>query len=110
MDRRSACQCRGHGFDPWSEKIPHAMGQLTPCATTTEPRRLVSGFATREATAMRSQLTTTKGSLHSPQLEKAWVQRRKTQYNSPQKSGGVERLSVIGGGRKGKRERGYFLA
>ncbi|KAJ8786649.1 hypothetical protein J1605_006138 [Eschrichtius robustus] len=20
----SACQCRGHGFDPWSGKIPHA--------------------------------------------------------------------------------------
>ena len=70
----------------------------------------MSGFATREATAMRSQLTTMKGSLHSPQLEKARVQRRKTQYNSPQKSGEVERLSVRGGGRKGKRERGYFLA
>ena len=33
----SACQCRGHGFDPWSRKIPHAMEQLSPCATTTEP-------------------------------------------------------------------------
>ena len=26
---RSACQCRGHGFDPWSRKIPHAMEQLS---------------------------------------------------------------------------------
>ena len=25
-------------FDPWSGKIPHAMGQLSPCATTTELR------------------------------------------------------------------------
>ena len=33
----SASQCRGHGFDPWSEKIPHAAEQLSPCATTTEP-------------------------------------------------------------------------
>ena len=23
-----ACQCRSDGFDPWSGKIPHAMGQL----------------------------------------------------------------------------------
>ena len=23
----SACQCRGHGFDPWSGKIPHAVGR-----------------------------------------------------------------------------------
>ena len=27
------------GFDPWSEKIPHAKGQLNPCTTTTEPTR-----------------------------------------------------------------------
>ena len=28
---------RGHGFKPWSGKVPHAMEQLSPCATTTEP-------------------------------------------------------------------------
>ena len=33
------CQCRGHGFEPWSGKIPHAAEQLSPCATTTEPVR-----------------------------------------------------------------------
>ncbi|KAJ8780365.1 hypothetical protein J1605_011629 [Eschrichtius robustus] len=33
----SACQCRGHGFEPWSGKIPHATEQLSLCATTTEP-------------------------------------------------------------------------
>ena len=36
----SACQCRGHGFEPWSGKIPHAAEQLRPWATTTEPARL----------------------------------------------------------------------
>ena len=36
----SACQCRGHGFAPWSGKIPHAAEQLSPWATTTEPARL----------------------------------------------------------------------
>ena len=36
----SACQCRGHGFEPWSGKIPHAAEQLGPWATTTEPARL----------------------------------------------------------------------
>ena len=30
----------GHGFEPWSGKIPHAAEQLSPCATTTEPARL----------------------------------------------------------------------
>ena len=26
-----------HGFDPWSGKIPHAVEQLNPSITTTEP-------------------------------------------------------------------------
>ena len=33
----STCQCRRHGFDPWSGKIPHAAEQLSLCATITEP-------------------------------------------------------------------------
>ena len=33
----SACQCRGHRFEPWSGKIPRASAQLSPCATATEP-------------------------------------------------------------------------
>ena len=36
----SACQCRGHGLEPWSGKIPHAAEQLGPWATTTESARL----------------------------------------------------------------------
>ena len=36
----SACQCRGHGFKPWSGKIPHAAERLGPWATITEPARL----------------------------------------------------------------------
>ena len=36
-ERESTCHCRGHGFSPWSEKIPHATCQLSPCATPTEP-------------------------------------------------------------------------
>ena len=36
----SPCQCRGHGFEPWSGRIPHATEQLGPWATTTELARL----------------------------------------------------------------------
>ena len=36
----SACQCKGHGFEPWSGRIPHAAEQLDPWATATEPARL----------------------------------------------------------------------
>ena len=36
----SACQCKAHGFEPWSGKIPHAAEQLGPWATVTEPERL----------------------------------------------------------------------
>ena len=36
--KESTCQCRGHGFEPWSGKTPHATEQLSPRATTTEAR------------------------------------------------------------------------
>ena len=32
-DKESACHCRRHGLDPGSRKIPHALEQLSPCAT-----------------------------------------------------------------------------
>ena len=35
--KESACQCRRHGFSPWSGKIPHATEQLSPHTTTIEP-------------------------------------------------------------------------
>ena len=38
--KESACQCRGHGFEPLSRKIPHAAEQLSLCATATEPAHL----------------------------------------------------------------------
>ena len=36
----SACWCGGHGFGPWSGRIPHAAEQLDLWATVTEPARL----------------------------------------------------------------------
>ena len=55
----SACQCRRQGFSSCSGKIPHAEGQLSPCATTSEACGPYSpSSATKEATAMRSPSTT----------------------------------------------------
>ena len=36
----SACQCRGHGFEPWSGKIPHAAEWLGLWTTIAEPVHL----------------------------------------------------------------------
>ena len=35
--KESICQCRRHEFNPWSEKKPHAAGQLSPSTATNEP-------------------------------------------------------------------------
>ena len=35
--QESTCQCRTHRFDSWYGKIPHAVRQLSPCMTSTEP-------------------------------------------------------------------------
>ena len=37
--KKSACQCRRHGFDPWSRKNSHAVEQLNPCAKNIKPVR-----------------------------------------------------------------------
>ena len=68
----STCQCRGHGFDPYSRKIPHATGQLSqyaaspePGAATAEANVLYSPCSvTRGAARMRSLLTTTRENPH----------------------------------------------
>ena len=73
----SACQCRGHGFEPWSGKIPHAVEQLGPWATTTEPARLEPVLPTREAAIVRGPRTTMKNGPCLPQLEKALAQKRR---------------------------------
>ena len=56
----SACQCSGHGLTSWSGKIPHATGQLSLYHKTWAcvPRVCAPH---REATAMRSPCTTTRG-------------------------------------------------
>ena len=46
--KESACQCRGHEFDLWSRKIPHAAEQLSPSTITTEPVLQSSRTATTE--------------------------------------------------------------
>ena len=55
--KESSCQCRRHGFHPWSGKIPRAVEQLSPWATTTEPVLWRPRSASREASAMSSPTT-----------------------------------------------------
>ena len=59
---------RGHGFDPWSGKIPHAVEQLSPCAKTTEP-----ALQSPRATTTEPRATSTEAHMpraHTPQQEK----------------------------------------
>ena len=56
--KECTCQCGGHGFDPWSGKIPHAFEQRSPCS------------ATREGTTVRSLRIAAGEKPPSPQPEK----------------------------------------
>ena len=47
--RESTCQRRKHRFDLGFWKIPHAVEQLSPCATTVEPVLWSPGAATAES-------------------------------------------------------------
>lgn len=86
---------RGHGFVPWSGRIPHAAGLLSSYALSVEPVLRAPGAAAeepascsyrgpcawslgsarREAAAVRSPGTSTKSSPGSLRLEKAHTQR-----------------------------------
>ena len=79
--QRRRPQCRGHGFDPWSQEIPHAAEQLGPGTATIE---LCSRTATAEARvpwdpcsaagealAMRSPCAARRSDPCSSQLEKS---------------------------------------
>ena len=52
--KESACQCRGHGFDLSSGKIPYAVGHLSPAPQLPKPTHLGLCSATRGATSVRS--------------------------------------------------------
>ena len=47
-------------FNPWSGKIPHATGQLSPRAPTAESVLYSPSSTTREGTTVRSQFTTAR--------------------------------------------------
>ena len=67
----SARQCREHRFDPWSGKIPHTAGQLSPWATTTEP------VHPRAHASQRRKPPKLRSSPSSSQLEEVHTQHRK---------------------------------
>ena len=73
--RNPPCHAGGHGFGPWSWKIPHATGQLNlptamlkpACPTARAPQREKPWQQEAPAPQLES-------SSHSPQLEKARAQ------------------------------------
>ena len=65
-----ACQCRRHGLDPWTRKIPHAAKRLGLCTPTVKSVSYKPHYATK-ATAMESLCATVKSSPCSLRLEKA---------------------------------------
>ena len=92
----SVFQCRGHRFKPWSGKVPHATGQLSPWTTTQSTHWSLGDSTTealtsqspcsavREATVMRSPCSE-KPACHKevqprlPQLGKAHEQQKPEQ-------------------------------
>jgi len=62
----STCQCRRHGFNPWSGKISHASEKLSLCTITIEPV-----LHNKRSHLNGKPLYCNKGNSQSPQLEKS---------------------------------------
>ena len=73
----SACQCRGHGFEPWSGRIPHAAEHLAREPQPLSLRVWSLCSATGEAAMVRGLRTAMKSGPRLPQLEKALTQKRR---------------------------------
>ena len=73
----SACQCRGHGFEPWSGRshMPRSGWARESQLLSLRVWSLCS--ATEEAATVRGSRTAMKSSPRSPQLEKALAQKRR---------------------------------
>ena len=80
--KESACQCKRHGFDSWSQKIPHASEQLSPCTTTTEPVLQNSRAAAVEPTG-RLQPMLCNESLNTATREQPLRQEKPAQRGRP---------------------------
>ena len=63
-----ASQCRRHRFEPWVRKIPHAVEQLSPCATMIEPALWSLGAATIKVCTPKSP-SSAAGEAHTRQPE-----------------------------------------
>ena len=72
----SACQCRGHSFDPWSGKIPNTPEQLKPTHHNYWTQALESSSRNYWAHALQQGKphNAAKSSPSSLQLEKAHTQ------------------------------------
>ena len=58
------CQCRRHGFDPWSGKIPKATEHLSSCTTSIESTLESPGTTPAEATGHVEPVLSNKRSHH----------------------------------------------
>ena len=79
---KSSSQCRGHRFNPWSRKIPHAAEQISPCATATEPTHPRAHASKQEKPPQwEAQAPQLASSPYLPQLEKNLHVATKTQHS-----------------------------
>ena len=75
--------CRGHGFDLWSQKIPHTVGQLSHNAWSPSPRaRALQQGKRPQWEACAPQL---ESSPHSLELRKTHLQSSEDQHSQNKK-------------------------
>ena len=72
-----AYQCRGHRFELWSGKIPHAAEQPGPWATTAQPARLEPVLRSKRGCDSERPAHRDEEWPRLPQLEKALAQKRR---------------------------------
>ena len=97
----STCRCRGHGFDPWSGKIPFAVRERSLCAPTREATTTEARAPQWESCSRAPQLEKSPGTETKTQLSHKWSTnnfKRRAGQESMLKTRGTESTILLWGG------------
>ena len=93
---KSTLPCRGLGFNLWSGKIPHAVGQLSPCAAWLSPCSLECVFHKRSRCREKPAHCNWQVAPTQPGKACAWPQRPSTARKKERKNFKRERFGPLG--------------
>ena len=82
VDKNPRANARGPGFDPWFRKTPHAVEQLSLCATTTTTTATTEAHAPKARAPQQEKPLEWEAHARQPRVASAHRNQRKAAQNN----------------------------